>query len=470
MTKTAIDIRCYCHGLGDCLLLRLPGAEGKGYWMLVDCGVHSSDTGGPGRIREVVEDIHAATGGHIDVVVGTHEHWDHLSGFLQAADEFAKFTIGEVWFSWAENPRDPDARKLDRFKADAALALAGASATLAGSPRMRDVSEGTAALLGFVFGAKGEKVRDAREALRGLAPMVRHLNPGDRAPLPEHTGVRCFVLGPPRDPKLLGIEDVVSETYAFGGAPLSVAPLANGLSVNGGTLRVSDDPAAPFDGSVGADWSRLSSGDWTADTPENARFAWNHYLSPEDAYGAEQDWRRVDQDWLGSSVDIALQLDARTNNTSLVLALEIVDSGHVVMLAADAQIGNWMSWPSVRFPASGAAPATDGSDLISRTVFYKVGHHGSRNATRASALEMMDHENLVAFTPTNEAVAKKVRWSDFPAPKTKARLAEVTSGRFVQSDAPWIHDPAMRMPTIEGGALLEPMSHPTKISIQFRIG
>ncbi|MBD8640281.1 MBL fold metallo-hydrolase [Sphingomonas sp. CFBP 13733] len=457
MVDTSVDIRCYCHGLGDCILLRLPSeVDGRDFWMLVDCGVHTSQKEGPRLVREVTADVAEVTGGHIDVVVGTHEHWDHLSGFLQAAEIFAKVTVGEVWFSWAEDPVDPDARRLDRYKADAAMALAGASLSLADSPGMKDVAVGTAALLGFVFGAKGEKVRDAREALRGLASRgVRHLQPGTVAPLKGASGVRCYVLGPPRDERLLGIEDVVSETYAFGGSPLSVAPLANGLAVNGGALRVDDDPAAPFDGSVGADWSRLSAGEWSTD-PDSAPFAWSRYFSPLDDDGLEQDWRRVDQDWLASSVDLALQLDGRTNNTSLVLALEIVDSGNVILLAADAQIGSWQSWQSVVFPTSSGETARTGADLVARTVFYKVGHHGSRNATRSFELEHMDHANLVAFSPTDAAMAKKVKWKDFPAPKTAERLEEITSGRFVQGDAEWLRGKG-QMPAVDGGALLAPM-------------
>jgi glyoxylase-like metal-dependent hydrolase (beta-lactamase superfamily II) len=453
MTGLSVDIRCYCHGLGDCMLLSLPKADGSAFWMLIDCGVHSAAKGGADKMREVVADIAERTNGHIDVIVGTHEHWDHLSGFIQAAEAFAGVTVGEVWFSWAENPADPDARKLDKYKGDAASALAAASFHMAGVKELEGTAKGIEALLGFVFGAKGEKVRDARERLRRLAPVVRHLEPGTLAPLAGVPGVRVYVLGPPRDPRLLGIEDIVSETYALGGRSASAAPLANAFDLNAATLRIDDDPSAPFDGTVGLSFTELAHGKWPED--QAAAFFWNHYFGPETAGGAERDqtWRRIDADWLASSAELALQLDSRTNNTSLVLAFEIVETGRVLLFAADAQVGNWMSWSQVTFPATAERPARTADELLRRTVFYKVGHHGSRNATRAAALEMMDHSALVAFSPTDESLAGKVGWKDFPAPKTSARLREVTSGRFIPSDAAWIHDAGLPVPVAPGGAL-----------------
>lgn len=406
-------------------------------------------------MRGVVEDIALMTGGVLDVVVGTHEHWDHLSGFTQAKEVFAGIQIREVWFSWAENPKDPDARKLDKYKGDAAAALAVAAIGLRDAEGLDDVANGIDSLLGFVFDADGDKVRTAREALRShpSVEVVRHLEPGTLAPLPEVPSVRAYVLGPPRDTALLGIEDIVSETYSFGGTSLAVAPLANAVSLNCGGLRIDDDPAAPFDGSVGQPMDRLMAGDWPNNPDSSVSFFWDHYVGPEG--DSTQDWRRIDYVWLTGAVEIALQLDGRTNNTSLVIALEIVETGRVLLFAADAQIGNWMSWDKIGFPSAEDRPATTAEELIRRTVFYKVGHHGSRNATRATALEHMDSSMLVAFSPTDEALAAKVGWKDFPAPKTSQRIRELTSGRFFPADAPWIKDASKPCPVEKGGALID---------------
>lgn len=84
--------------------------------MLIDCGVHQSQSGGGDRIREVVADIEAVTGGHLDVIVATHEHWDHISGFKQAEDIFQRITVDAIWFAWTEDNKDPLARQLRRQK------------------------------------------------------------------------------------------------------------------------------------------------------------------------------------------------------------------------------------------------------------------------------------------------------------------------------------------------------------------
>lgn len=435
--------------------MKLPKADGSPFWMLFDCGIHSSSKNGSSIMRDVVTDIAAHTGGVLDVVVGTHEHWDHMSGFTQARELFAKIQIREVWFSWAENPKDPQARILDKYKGDASAAMATAAIKLSEAKGLGDVANGIDQLLGFVFAAEGDKVRTAREALR-LHPsvrVVRHLEPGTLAPLPEVPAVRAYVLGPPRDTGLLGIKDIVLETYTFGGTTLSVAPIANAMALSDGGLRIDDDAAAPFDGSVGIPLNRLLNGDWPKSPDRDMTFFWNHYSGPDGANA--QDWRRIDHDWLTGAVDIALQLDARTNNTSLVIALEIVETGHVLLFAADAQIGNWMSWDTVGFTANAECPATTAVDVLSRTVFYKVGHHGSRNATRVAGLELMDSSMLVAFCPTDSALASKVGWKDFPAPQTTQRIREMTSERFFPSDAEWIKDTSLPCPVAKGGALID---------------
>ena len=85
-TTGPVTVRLYCQGIGDCHLLRFPKADGGSFWMLIDCGVHSSVKGGSEMIDRVVADIATQTR-HLDVIVVTHEHTDHLSGFVTADDD-----------------------------------------------------------------------------------------------------------------------------------------------------------------------------------------------------------------------------------------------------------------------------------------------------------------------------------------------------------------------------------------------
>ena len=148
----------------------------------------------------------------------------------------------------------------------------------------------------------------------------------------------------------------------------------------------------------------------------------------------DQSWRRIDNDYMGAAAEFALQLDSATNNTSLVLAIELVDSGKVLLFAADAQVGNWLSWQDVQWKLDAHTTVT-GPDLLRRTVFYKVGHHGSHNATlRAKGLELMQSSELVAFVPVNHEMAVKKGWGKMPLKKLISELAERTQGRVVRAD------------------------------------
>ena len=71
--------------------------------MLIDCGVLKGTEDGKARMQAIVRDIAQTTAGRLDVLVVTHEHWDHVSGFVQAEDEFKQLSIGEVWLAWTEN-------------------------------------------------------------------------------------------------------------------------------------------------------------------------------------------------------------------------------------------------------------------------------------------------------------------------------------------------------------------------------
>jgi hypothetical protein len=449
----SVRIRFYCQGIGDCHLLRFEKPGGP-FWMLIDCGVHSSVTNGTTTIRDIVDNILSLTR-RLDVIVLTHEHWDHNSGFVSALDKFQQFEVGEVWLGWTENGADPQARELDKFKGAALKALQGASLRLERaqglSSYLGNVQQGLQTVLGFNFGAKGEKVRAARDAAIKLAPSdkVRFLEPKD-APfeLPVAPAVRVYVLGPPRDKALIGVTDRAGETYAmnrFGMAPV-VLGLNNSFEV--GDVAWSDE-TAPFDPNEGFDLSDILNATDTSTQPTNAeeaasRAATIELVHKRYADAAGESWRRIDHDWLGVSADLAIQIDQRTNNSSLVLAFEFLDTGRVMLFVGDAQVGNWLSWKDVHWPVGDKTVSAH--DLLARTVFYKVGHHGSHNATlKQNGLELMSSPDLSAFIPTNADDAKKVGWGEMPFDPLLGDLQKRTSQRVVRADDAWLKqasDPA----------------------------
>lgn len=440
---TGARIRHYCQGIGDCHLLRFTGEDGGHVFILIDCGAHSMVSGGSAKMRAIVDDIATVTD-RIDVLVVTHEHWDHVSGFLDAAEQFGRLKIDAVWMAWTEDPADPLARELDTFRGAAMAALQGAAMQLdrpgASGAYMAGLRDGLQALLGFQFGAKGEKVRAARNAAAALGKPV-YLGP-ETPPLalPGVPNLRVYVLGPPRDKAALGVEVRSGEMYGLLGK--AGWQMAGGLSaaMAAGSGEPAFDPAQPFDDSVGARLSDVLAG---GGDDEITAFVREHYVGQEDA--ASQDWRRIDADWLAGGAELALRLDRGINNTSLVLAFEFVDTGRVLLFPGDAQAGNWLSWEKVEWPVDGGKVTAD--DLLSRTVYLKVAHHGSHNAMlKAKGLERMTSPDLAAFIPVNETDAKKARWHEMPFPPILDALGQRAGGRVIRADDAWIGDEAVETP------------------------
>ena len=59
----------------------------------------------------------------------------------------------------------------------------------------------------------------------------------------------------------------------------------------------------------------------------------------------------------------------RTNNSSLVLAFEFLDTKRVMLFVGDAQIGNWLSWQKVGWRGD----ATTAVDFCGARYFTKLG-------------------------------------------------------------------------------------------------
>ena len=100
----------YRTGFGDCFLLTF-GSAAAARHVLVDFGAHMH--GEIGTMDRVMDDIEASTRKKLAVLVATHRHRDHISGFGQFADRFGGFEIQEIWMPWTDDPHDPDAASLN---------------------------------------------------------------------------------------------------------------------------------------------------------------------------------------------------------------------------------------------------------------------------------------------------------------------------------------------------------------------
>lgn len=425
-----VRVRMYRHGLGDCFLLTFEGRGAGPASALIDCGVLLGTEGAAEKMRAVLEDVGRTAGGRLAALVATHEHWDHLSGFFQAKEAFGALAAEEAWLAWTEDPLHPLARALKSERRRLAAALAAAAQRLGASadPAGKRCSERVASLLGFFdLGADGRpRTEGALQAVRERAKALRYLRPGgEPVRIPGVDGVRVYVLGPPEDEKLIRRSSPTrhgQETYGAAALlPLEAAFVSAVEAQDGGAA---DDQGQnfPFDAS-----HRIAPAVATG-----APFFQRHYGS-----GEADAWRRIDADWLGSADHLALKLDNDTNNTSLALAIELEATGKVLLFPGDAQVGNWLSWAGRTWSfhdQDGRERTVTGADLLRRTVLYKVGHHGSHNATlRGQGLELMTSPELVAMIPVELAMARRKGW-EMPFPSLLQRLLEKTAGRVLLAD------------------------------------
>lgn len=463
---TVIDrvaVRMYRKLLGDCFVLIVEGHDPEtnaplSSRIMIDCGVLQGTPGAGDLMEAVVTDVYDQTGGGpLDLIVVTHEHHDHISGFSLAREVFeaqAKVT-DRLWFAWTEDPQDADAQHYQQAYGHAFAALSGLAGQLKVPTKAAEDTDaeellglaGFSGPLGLDGGAKplrGSRAIYAR--LRDWAGLdgTEYLSPGEVRTTPGAIGLRTYVLGPPRDRALL--------TNALGKKGETYFALAGSGSIE---TAQKDSPFSPR-----YRWrSDDSISNLPADAGERETWLYERYFadySPcqgeqhkfKDAKRAcagdfslhePQTYRKLDNAARSTFSNLALRMDNNTNNTSLVLAFELPDDSGVMLFAADAQVGNWLSWDQVQFretPEADPLKLTS-TDLLRRTRLYKVGHHGSHNATlKDKGLELMS-DDLIALIPTDAEFALKQSsaWQ-MPNPDVDEALQHKTRARVLRGDKP----------------------------------
>lgn len=472
---SGVTVRMYRQGHGDCFLLCFPRKNGGDpVFMLIDCGYKGGSQitvdGTVVTVQEVVADIRRATGGKLDVVAVTHEHEDHVNGLRFLAD----FEIGEAWFAWTEDPEDKDANDYRRRHRDQLLGLMGARNRLEASPEGAAMAARMDRILAlefgtedweagdFGFGAAGgdpaksankramKVIKDrATKALKFISPHKNILS------IEGAEDIRIFPLGPPRSEALLRDEDPTGDA-AFPGHGYAGGPSLSFFAAASESATAATSPFAPEHG--------ISSASAQSD-PECGAFFSRHYGKESTRDGKRNKagrvtdptidsaaaWRRIDEEWLFAAENFALKMNSGVNNTSLVLAFELPKTRKVLLFAADAQSGNWKSWTAGTFkvdPVDGKEqPDVTCRELMSRTVLYKVGHHGSHNATLTGKddspwahLEWMAEgryrdDFTAMITAHRKWAIEEAEW-DHPLQAIKDALMKKTQGRVLQLDMP----------------------------------
>jgi hypothetical protein len=436
--KPRVHVRMYLQGLGDCFLLRFEPKENAFFHVLIDCGIYKASPKAGELMNQVVDDIVETTGDHgVDVLVSTHEHWDHISGFSQALVKFKALRVGETWQAWTEDPKNPLANRLrDKYEATKTklVGLMHKARSNSGMAAIQALDDAFNVMAFFgvhnpAAGASdpdnpdgtGDPYKDIKNLMASKNP--RYLSPGDVQPL-GNTGVKAFVFGPPTSESVLRKQDIAAkDAYQkqqlafFDGLEEMLGAAAASLDGD----AVQDPSSHPFDGG-----QRIS-----LDVAFQFEFFQTLYGSTPDHPEA---FRSIDDLAFDTLGNLALRMDNYINNTSLVLAFRL-PSGRVLLFPGDAQGGNWRSWADLKSPLKFETEKTDAHQLLSQTVLYKVAHHGSHNATpKTYGLELMTHPDLRALVPVDHAIAQAARYGEMPLVNIMKALEAKTHGAVFRSD------------------------------------
>jgi beta-lactamase superfamily II metal-dependent hydrolase len=387
MANQFVTIRMYNVGFGDAFLLLFPD-QNRPRRVLVDCGMHSMGPG-PRKMKEVVKQIvddttDADGKSRIDVVVATHRHQDHVSGFSQPL--WNKVEVGEVWMPWTEHPTDLQARKIRETQSARAHSLALALTRLNADDSVMAIAQNNltnrAAMSILHDGFAGQPQR------RFLPTKRKRERSFDTPVLP---GVRVHVLGPSRKQEVIrDMDPEKSESY---------------LQFLLTRSQPGDQRLRPF------------RSEWSLPLTTYRRFYPHLHFT-------DHMKRQFSKVGAGTEFDLVTKLEKSVNGTSLLLMF-VIGKAHL-LFPGDAQWGTWKA----------ALEDPEWQELLSKTAFYKIGHHGSHNATPRSFVTKHLSKSFFGMVSTRDTK----KWRDIPRLPLLEELRK-RSNRVMRSDKSDVPDP-----------------------------
>jgi hypothetical protein len=340
--KQAI-VRAFNVGFGDCFLLTFVYAKGGDRHVLIDFGsTRLPENPMPKHMVKVAEEIGKLTGNKLHIVVATHRHKDHISGFETnkkkdaSGDIIRSYKPSLVLQPWTEDPDIP-------VDADGPRAFARS---------LSNMNAFAARLHSFAEGLTEKRM----ETLRMSAVEKAHLS----------------FLGENNIANKSAIENLMSMAkvkYLHADMKLSVAQLLPGVDVT-----VMGPPTVDQHEEV------------ATQNPKNADEYW--HLAARNSSGMAQSSKSIFPGFQGKRplyakwiehrlmqaqkeglFGIVRDLDKAMNNTSLILLFKAGNKS--LLFPGDAQWENW------QYALSKPAYVK----MLKAVDLYKVGHHGSLNAT-----------------------------------------------------------------------------------------
>jgi hypothetical protein len=352
---TRLTLRCYGVGFGDCFLLTFayPGNAGERH-VLIDFGSTQSPPNRKTNLMKLIaNDIATVVGQRLHVLVATHRHADHISGFATNAsktgpgDIIARLEPQLVIQPWTERPDAPQdfvgtkgsmkaANDALRLSLTRMTAVAGAAARearhlpAAARSEIQFVAEDGVANLSAVknLAAMGKKTQAAYVQYGSKVAALKKLLPG----------IAVTILGPPtikQKADVLKQNPVNKKEYWHFAQFWALRAAAAGVT----------------------------GGDATVLFPNARSYRTLQQIPVEDRWFVRRQRAIRAQQLLG----LVRSMDDALNNTSVILLFEA--GRRKLLFPGDAQWENW------------ELALNENAALLKDVDLYKVGHHGSLNAT-----------------------------------------------------------------------------------------
>jgi hypothetical protein len=441
---TGLEIRAYNVGFGDCFLLSFQYADGAKH-VLIDFGSKPGPEGAPkNHMVAVAKAIAKQCAGRLDAVVATHRHADHISGFTHtkrgdSGDIIRQCATNAVIIQpWTEHPRVATNAKREFGKG--AVAFAGQM------DAMHSVAETIVRLSAVMDNDEidADTVDPAALAASG-GPKTRGTRPKREEELAKETfrqRIRYMgednVKNKPAVDNLMTMSKPAKRRYVYFGSDAGLETVLPGVKVRVlGPPTAEQWPAVQTQKKRDPDeywhlqqqfWQKMSS-DAASPTGNGGRLFARRYIAAKEP--AESEWfvRRLRGVHAKNLLHSLVMIDKAMNNTSVILLFEV--GNRKLLFPGDAQIENW------EYCLKHARNRKAIRKLLAGVDVYKVGHHGSLNATPKTlynefAKRARDGNRMTTLISTMQGIHGESKETAVPRSTLVAALKRDTNYRTTE--------------------------------------